>query len=180
MAHVVLGLLVLVGPQTIYDLNKRFEQGISLFYRASLGSLRSALAGLVERGEVEFDAVVERGRHKKVYRVTALGRAALDAWLDAPVTASDVETVALAKLFFLGLVEDGRRRRAILADVVDRVERDSAVLRELEARIDALDVPAEHAEVLRFQRATLEYGLASQRLAAAFFARLRDGESAAE
>ncbi len=176
VANVVLGLLVLVGPRTIYDLNKHFEQGISLFYRASLGSLRSALAGLVERGEVEFDGVVERGRHKKVYRITETGRAAFDAWLDAPVTASDVETAALAKLFFLGLVAHPGRRRSILADVVERIERDEAVLLELEARIDAIEVPAEHAEVLRYQKATLEYGLASHRLGAEFFARLCEEE----
>ena len=47
MGHVILGLLMLLGPQTLYSLNKQFERGPSLFYRASFGSLQSALRGLL-------------------------------------------------------------------------------------------------------------------------------------
>ena len=176
MANVILGLLLLAGPQTIYTLNKHFEQGVSLFYRASLGSLRSALTGLLARGEVEFETTVERGRSKKTYRPTQAGTDAFFTWLTGPLVGSDLETAALAKLYFLGFLEDADDRRAVLDDIVQRIEHDEAALIALETELDGLDIPAEHSGFFAYQRATLAYGLASHRLGAEFFARLRDAE----
>lgn len=176
MAFVVLGLLML-APHTIYALNKQFEQTISLFYRASLGSLRSALNGLLERGEVEFDETVENGRAKKVYRVTDTGREAFLAWLTAPIQGSDLETAALSKLFFLGLLPDAAVRRAVLDDIVARVSADLATLETVDAGLDAVEVPPQFAAAFRYQRATLAYGLGSHRFGRDFFAALRDAET---
>ena len=174
MANVILGLLLLAGPQTIYALNKHFEAGVSLFYRASLGSLRGALNGLLERDEVTFVASVENGRSKKTYEPTEAGRAAFFAWLTGPLTGSDVETQTLARCFFLGLLDDDDARRAVLDTIVARIEADEAELRAVATQLDAIELPPEHAAVFRFQRATLEYGLATHRLGAEHFARLRD------
>jgi len=176
MANVILGLLLIAGPQTIYALNKHFERGVSLFYRASLGSLRSALTGLLARGEVEFDATVEHGRSKKTYRPTPAGTDAFFAWLTGPITGSDLETAVLSKLYFLGLIDDPNTRRAVLEDIVRRIERDREQLSALEAELDRLDVPAEHQRIFRYQHATLAYGLASTRLGGEFFARLLDAD----
>lgn len=176
MAHVILGLLLL-APHTIYDLNKQFERTISLFYRASLGSLRSALLRLLERGEVEFDEVVERGRAKKVYRTTDAGRAAFFAWMAAPLEGSDLETAALSKLFFLGLLPDADSRRAVLAGIADRAAAELDGLESYEAALSQVTPPVEFADVFRYQRHTLAYGLGSTRHALEFFARLRDAES---
>ena len=177
MAFVVLGLLVL-APHTIYALNKQFEQTISLFYRASLGSLRSALTGLLDRGEVAFDETVENGRAKKVYRVTDAGREAFFAWLTGPLHGSDLETAALSKLFFLGLLPDAEGRRAVLDDIVARVEADTAGLEGYERELDGFEVPPQFAEVFRYQRATLSYGVGSHRFGRDFFTALRDAERA--
>ncbi len=175
MAFVVLGLLML-APHTIYALNKQFEQTISLFYRASLGSLRSALNGLLERGEVEFDETVDNGRAKKVYRVTDAGRETFLAWLTAPIQGSDLETAALSKLFFLGLLPDAAMRRAVLDDIVARASSDLATLETVDAGLDAVEVPPQFAAVFRYQRATLAYGLGSHRFGRDFFTALRDAE----
>jgi len=176
MAFVVLGLLLL-APHTIYELNKQFERTISLFYRASLGSLRSALNVLLERGEVEFEEVVERGRAKKVYRPTDAGRAAFLAWLTAPVSGADLETTALSKLFFLGLLPDAAARRAVLDDIVERAAADTSALEAFDAELERMSVPPQFAEVFRYQRATLAYGLGSHRFGRDFFAALRDAEA---
>ncbi len=175
MAFVVLGILLL-APHTIYALNKQFEQTISLFYRASLGSLRAALTGLLERGEVEFTEEVENGRTKKVYRATDAGRAAFFAWLTSPIQGSELEKVALSKLFCLGLLPDAASRRAVLDDIVARAERDTAGLEEFDEQLAQMQVPAEFAEVFRYQRATLAYGVGSHRFGRDFFAALRDAE----
>ncbi|MDQ2624451.1 MAG: PadR family transcriptional regulator [Actinomycetota bacterium] len=174
MANVILGLLLLAGPQTIYALNKHFEAGVSLFYRASLGSLRGALTGLLERGEVTFTESVENGRSKKTYAPTDAGRAAFFAWLTGPLTGSDLETQALARTFFLGLLPDDDARRAVLATIVARAETDEAELRAVAQHLDSLEMPPEHTVVFRYQRATLEYGLLTHRAGIEHFTRLRD------
>ena len=175
MAFVVLGLLLL-APHTIYALNKQFERTISLFYRASLGSLRSALTGLLERGEVEFEESVENGRAKKVYRATPAGEAAFFAWLTGPLVGSDLETAALSKLFFLGLLPDVSARRAVLDDISSRMESDTVALEVYDAELSQVEVPTDFADVFRFQRATLAYGVGAHRFGRDFFATLRDAE----
>ncbi|QIM18969.1 PadR family transcriptional regulator [Leucobacter coleopterorum] len=176
MANVILGLLMLGGPQTLYLLNKHFEQGASLIYRASLGALRGALNGLLARGEVEFEATVESGRKKKTYRPTAVGVEVFFEWLTGPITGSNVETAALSKLFFLGLLDTPEVRRAVLSDIVQRLEQDRAELSALGADLQEVSVPAEQAHVFGYQVATLEYGLSAHQLGIDFFRRLRDVE----
>ena len=175
MAFVVLGLLLL-APHTIYALNKQFERTISLFYRASLGSLRSALTGLLERGEVEFEESVENGRAKKVYRATPAGEAAFFGWLTGSIGGSDLETAALSKLFFLGMLPEASARRAVLDDIVARLEADTAGLEAFDAELGGTQVPPECADVFRFQRATLAYGVGAHRFGRDFFVALRDAE----
>lgn len=177
MANVILGLLLL-QPQTIYDLNKQFERSVSLFYSASLGALRTALQGLLARGHVEFDEIVERGRAKKVYRITPAGREAFVAWMRAPISGSNLETAALSKLFFLGSIPDAAERRAILADIADRAAEQLAALEATEAAISAAPYPPEFQQVAHYRLRTLAYGLGSTRFALEFFAGLRDAEGA--
>lgn len=176
MGNVVLGLLLLAGPQTIYSLHKLFGQGVSLFYRASLGALRGALAGLLERGEVVYEESIERGRSKKTYRPTEAGVAAFRAWMLGPIAGSDVETVALSKLFLLGLVESAAERRAILDGVVERIREDADELDALAAELDRLDLPPEAQRALDYQRSALAYGIGAHRFALAHFAAIRDAE----
>lgn len=174
MAHVILGLLLSIGPQTIYDLNKQFEAGISLFYRASLGALRTALTGLLERGEVTVETSVESGRTKKRYTATDAGRLAFDEWMLAPITASDVETAALSKTFFLALVPTQAQRLAILDGILDRVAADTAELEAFGTQLDTLEIPREHIQTFRFQRATLTYGIGAHHHALEFYRELRE------
>ena len=157
MANVILGLLLTVGPQTIYDLNKQFEAGVSLFYRASLGALRTALAALLARGDVEVEEVVEGGRAK----------------MRDPITASDLETAAMSKTFFLALVPALDERLAVLDDIIERASADTAELEGVAVHLDSFQVPAEHADAFRFQRATLAYGIGAHRYAVDFGRALR-------
>jgi DNA-binding PadR family transcriptional regulator len=87
-----------MAPATLYALNKEFERGISLFYSASLGSIRSALTVLLDKGHVTVTGSVENGRSKKTYEITEAGQAAFIGWMLAPIESGDLETIALAKL----------------------------------------------------------------------------------
>lgn len=171
MGNVVLGLLML-SPMTLYLLNKQFEQSLALIYSASLGSIRAAVLGLLERGLVTVDDSIENGRSKKTYLITDAGRAAFREWMLAPIESRDLETQALARLFFLGLVS-GEERRAIVDGILARTEADTAGLAGLAAHLDGMDVPEPFAEVFRYQRATLDYGLQSHRAGLEFFRALR-------
>ncbi|WP_448808620.1 PadR family transcriptional regulator [Agromyces bauzanensis] len=174
MGNVILGLLLL-GPQTLYSLNKQFEQGISLFYRASYGSLQSALKSLLAKGHVTFVEGIERGRNKKTYSITDAGADAFHAWMRAPVAGGDLEVAALSKLFFLGLVDDATRVD-VLDDVVAAIGRERDELEGFAAQLDTVDVPVERHSVVRYQRATLDYGLMAHRAGLEWFAALAEDE----
>jgi DNA-binding PadR family transcriptional regulator len=161
MAHVILGLL-LIAPQSFYDLIKAFESGVALFYSASSGSIRRALDTLLARGAIEVASVEPGGRGRKVYRVTDDGRAEFHAWMAAEPAGPDLETAALARLYFLGLLEPAERA-PVLHRITGRIEADLAALTALDARLDTADLPEEHRDVAAHQRAALDYGIAAHR-----------------
>jgi DNA-binding PadR family transcriptional regulator len=167
MAHVILGLL-LIAPQSFYDLIKGFQSGVGLFYSASSGSIRRALDALLARGAIEVASVETGGRGRKVYRLTDAGREEFRAWMTQELTGPDLETAALSRLYFLGLLGPGERA-PVLRRITERIETDLAALSDLDDRLDTLDVPEEHRDVAAYQRATLDYGIASHRFALGWF-----------
>jgi len=177
MGHLILGLLC-IAPQTLYTLTKQFEEGISLFYSASLGSIRAALTRLVERGLIDSTSEVENGRNKKTYVITPAGREAFRTWMLSPIESGNVEVVALSKLYSLGLLADPAERRAVLERVAQRIRSDEAQLQRLATQLDSTEVPAEFEQIVRYRRLTLDYGLRSFDTANAFFDQLRAAEGA--
>ncbi|GAA1055339.1 hypothetical protein GCM10017608_24600 [Agromyces luteolus] len=174
MGNVILGLLMLLGPQTLYSLNTQFQRGPSLFYRASFGSLQSALRGLVASGYVTVREATESGRNKKIHTITDDGVAAFHDWIRSPLAGGDLEVAALSRLFLLGLVDDADERRDILDHIVAEVARELARLEEFAVALDeqADAVPEEYRDVFRYQRATLDYGLMAHRAGLAWFREL--------
>ncbi|CAM3419293.1 PadR family transcriptional regulator [Isoptericola cucumis] len=169
MAHVILGLLLL-RPQSLYDLVKSFEAGVSLFYSASSGSIRRALESLLTRGLIEVAEVAPDARGRKTYRVTDAGAAEFRAWMTGPMTGPDAEAAALPRLFFLGLLEPDERGD-VLSRITARVEKDLARLEAVREQLDGQEIPEEFGDIYPFQRATLDYGLASARFAREWFQR---------
>ena len=161
MAHVILGLL-LIGPQSLYDLIKGFEAGVALFYSASSGSIKRALDTLLARELIDVDSIEAGGRGRKVYRVTDAGREEFRAWMTGDPAGSDLETAALSRLYFLGLLEPDERV-PVLRRVTARIESDLAAFLTLDSTLDAADFPEEHRDLVTHQRATLDYGIASHR-----------------
>lgn len=177
MSNVILGLLFVVGPQTIYSLNKFFEAGISLFYAASLGALRQALQRLLADGHVAVDEQHDGGRVKKVYSITSAGRDAFLAWMRGPLTERDAEVGALSKLYFLGAL-GAPDRQATLETIRQRIARDEAALQAIVPLVDGAEVPEEFRRIAHYQRLTLEYGLRSHAFAREFFAALDTDDAA--
>ncbi|CAI9394381.1 PadR family transcriptional regulator [Microbacterium sp. T2.11-28] len=178
MPFVILGLL-LAGPLSLYDLHKRFTAGISLFYSASYGSLQRSLTQLVADGAVTVSDDPASARRRKLHTITPAGRAQWRDWMLAPLPGgADAETILLAKVFLLGRLDDPADRRRVLAAAQEQAAATlaelDAVRRELDAQSPTL--PEEHRAVFAYQRAVLEYGLRTARLAADWIAEL-DGST---
>ncbi|MGC4813448.1 helix-turn-helix transcriptional regulator [Micromonospora sp. DT228] len=167
MAHVILGLL-LITPQSFYDLIKGFEAGVALFYSASSGSIKRALDTLLTRGLIEVASTEAGGRGRKVYRVTDAGRQEFHAWMTGELNGGDLETAALSRLYFLGLLEPDERVPA-LRRVTGRIENDLARLSALAAHLRDLEVPEEHRDLATHQHAMLDYGIAAHRFTLDWF-----------
>ncbi|WP_127818351.1 PadR family transcriptional regulator [Microbacterium sp. CPCC 204701] len=164
MQQVILGLLILHGPLSLYAVQRQFQRGISLFYSASFGSIQRALRQLADRGLATVGEGAD-ARGSKPYAVTDAGYRAWHAWMLSPLTGGDAETAALARVFFLGVLTDDDERRAVARSVRARIDADLAELEHVARDVDAAEIPDEFADVFVFQRATLDYGIRSNRLA---------------
>lgn len=160
MAHVILALLLLM-PGSLYDLVKRFEAGVSLFYSASNGSIKRALDQLHANGEIEVADAAPQPRGRLVYRVTDAGAEAFRVWMTGPVTGN-LETAILSRVHFLGLLEAGERP-AVLHGLETAVAAELAQLEAADTELSVLEVPQEHRELFAWQLATLDYGIGSSR-----------------
>lgn len=166
MQFVILGLL-LGGPLSLYDVQKRFAAGISLFYSASSGSIQRALQHLVEEGSIVVADADGSRRGRKVHRITEAGRARWRAWMTAPLTGgADAETTVLAKVYLLGRLDDHEDRAEVIRGIRAHLEASRQTLArratEVDAQAAALDDEAR--ALFAFQRATLDYGLRSHDL----------------
>lgn len=177
MHYVILGLLILHGPLSPYAVQRAFTQEVSLFCSASFGGIQRALRQLAERGLVVVAANPAGVRGSKPYEITDAGIVEWRAWMGTPIEGSDVETTALSKTFFLGLLEPLDREIA-LETIRTRIADDLAGLHAAARSLDAADVPPHAADVFAYQRATLDYGIRAHELAREWFDTLSSRGSA--
>ncbi|MBS9535556.1 PadR family transcriptional regulator [Mycobacterium sp. M1] len=71
-----------------YELAHRFDRSIGYFWTATHQQIYRTLRTMEDDGWVQASAVVQQGRpDKKVYTVSAAGRAELARWIAEPLTA---------------------------------------------------------------------------------------------
>jgi PadR family transcriptional regulator, regulatory protein AphA len=95
----VLGLVAL-EPKSGYDVKRIVDRSVRHFWAASYGQIYPELRRLEEVGWIEGAAAPRGGRVRRVYRITATGKAALDEWLRAPDTRVELRDESLLRLFF--------------------------------------------------------------------------------
>lgn len=164
-AYVVLGLTARHGPMTPYELKARVEQSVGFHWpipHAQLYRDPPRLAGMGLLAE----EVEEHGRRRRVFRLTAAGRSALEAWLADP-DAGEPQTrdPALLKLAFADLA--GPARVVELARAQEAAHRQW--LEVYRSRRAALD-PADGATASRAR--SLALGILHERGYVAFWAAL--------
>ncbi len=102
-----------------YDLARRFDASIGHFWKASHQQIYKVLGRMESDKLVESNLVAQSGRpDKKVYEITADGRAELTSWLATPTPPEGLRSEFAVKLRALhlgdraNLVEQVRVRRA--------------------------------------------------------------------
>lgn len=153
LQYIILGM-VHDEPLTGYDIKKRIENGVGVFYKASYGSLYPALKKLAEGGSLTMQEQPRGGRQKKYYTITPQGQAQFAAWLHQPLDTSDVMDNQLAKIYFFDrLPADARQRQlqAFEAHNLQYLEQ----LQQLERYFDAM----ENKDSFYYKLSTLYYGI---------------------
>lgn len=164
MDIVLLGLLM-VQDLTIYQLNQAFKSGIALIYSASYGSILSAIRKLISSKEVTFIELVDNGRNKKIYHISDLGRARFYQWMHADIDGNKLETMALIKVFFLGLIDPVEEKREILENIIVSIVRMEETLSQLSKSLSQLQLTDDEMKLYNYQFKTLDYGVRSHRVA---------------
>jgi DNA-binding PadR family transcriptional regulator len=95
----VLGLLGL-RPMSGYDIKRAVDRTIRHFWAASYGQIYPELKRLEEAGWIAGKDAGRGGRSRRVYRVTARGRRALNDWLHGRETRIELRDESLLRLFF--------------------------------------------------------------------------------
>lgn len=106
LRSIILGLLG-ARPMTGYDIKRAFDRSLATYWNAGNSQIYTTLKALEGRGLVSSELVYQEGRpNRRVYQITAAGRAELDAWLDEPVPGRFTKDEFLTKLFFCGQTSD--------------------------------------------------------------------------
>ncbi len=162
LEHAILGFLN-YHPYSGYDLKKIFDTSIRHFWPADQSQIYRTLAKLTEQGFAEMEKIPQDDRpDRKVYHITAAGRAALREWLSGPPPMGEPRSAPLIQVFFSGQLSD--------AEILVKFEGYAAIMRAILAQYDQIEgqlgpyqqeipSPREHF----FWLLTLENGLASMR-----------------
>ena len=177
MENVVLGLLI-IQSLTLYELNRAFKQGISIFYSASYGSLQIAVKNLLKKGMIVFEEKVEKGRNKKVYSITENGIEAFYQWMLDEIPANKLEVTALSKVFFLGLIPNAEQKKQIVLEILSKIQLVQDELSKMNEEISRIEIPESYRGILKYQLKTLDYGIKAHYFGREWFlALLHDLES---
>jgi len=101
LSHAILGLLT-VMPMTGYELKTQaFDTTVAHFWQADQSQIYRTLSKMEEDGLVTYELEVQADRpNRKVYRLTAAGRAELERWLRTEQPLPTNREPFLVQLFF--------------------------------------------------------------------------------
>ncbi len=158
MEHIVLGLLMLKS-MTIYELNSNFCKGLTMIYAASYGNLQYAVKKLLEKNMIYFKEAVENSRNKKIYYINPKGVENFYEWMRQDVSSKNIESLMLAKLYFLGLVKETAQKELIIDNLAQAVREYLAELQAVKQTNSLADVPRAFQDIAKYQLFTIDYGI---------------------
>ena len=161
LAHAILGFLNR-RPLTGYDLKVAcFDPSVAYFWPADQAQIYRTLDKLNEQGYVESTLEYQDDRpNRKVYSITASGRAELRQWLITPQPLPIHREPFLVQLFFGNELEN--------ADIIRLLEGQLALHQQQLATYRAIPLPAVDApsmsRMLILQRLTLDMGISTEQM----------------
>ena len=166
----ILGM-VLEEDLTGYDIKKRIENGIGVFYKASFGSLYPALKKLTAKGYLAMCEEPQGNRRKIFYRITEEGKAVFYGWLSAPMNLLDGTNTHLAKVYFFDKLPPDIREQQIMAYEVNNTN----YLHRLEALEKEFD-RMENKDCFYYKLSTLYYGICVTQKTVQWCRHIREGK----
>jgi PadR family transcriptional regulator, regulatory protein AphA len=126
-SYVVLGLIEQMQPASPYDLKRAAAMGVGQFWSLPHTQLYSECGRLAEAGYLS-ERREESGRRRRIYRLKASGKDALDRWRAEPTSKLyELRDAGLLKLFF------GADPKKLAPD---QLEAHEGRLREYEAQLE--------------------------------------------
>ncbi len=160
LRYIILGLLG-ARPMSGYDIKQAFDRALAGYWNAGNSQIYTTLKSLSHAQLVEAEVIEQKGRpSRKVYRLTAIGQAELDRWLQEDVPERFTKDDYLTKLFFCGETSD----KVALMHLLDHR---ANLLKELEhlewARQQYASRPTRRPRLLEYQMLVREYKEATLR-----------------
>jgi len=160
--YAILGFLN-YQPYTGYDLKKVFDVSIRHFWPADQSQIYRTLSRLAESGWVVMEKVPQDDRpDRKVYHITAAGRAELLRWVSGPPPLGDPRSAVLIQVFFLGQLSD--------EEILNKFESYATIMRAIlsqydqaEDRLGSSNQKPPSAREYFFWTLTLENGIRNMR-----------------
>jgi DNA-binding PadR family transcriptional regulator len=153
-AYVVLGM-IFIGARTGYEVKQMVEQSTRFFWTISQAQIYPSLQQLEQAGFITGREDPQGRRRRRVFEITAAGRAELTGWLgrDDPMPF-ELRDTGMLKLFFADTL--GHDQALALLHAVRRRSEDRAgLLRALEPVARAVE-----EQGYRYPLLTLELGIA--------------------
>src|SRR5213080_4820609 len=129
-ARVLLGM-IRKGRRTGYEIKQLVDVSTRFFWAASYGQIYPELRRLEEEGLIEGEDAPNGGRGRRVFKLTAAGREALEAWLLGSTVTIEYRDESLLRLFFadalpreqaLQLLEGRKRGHEAYLEVLRAIE----------------------------------------------------------
>ncbi|MGL6199002.1 MAG: PadR family transcriptional regulator [Lachnospiraceae bacterium] len=151
---VILGLLS-DGYLTGYEIKKRLDTTLKLFWGASYGSIYPTLKLLEEKEYALKIESEENGRKKNIYSITEKGQHHLRNWLMQPVDKDEIRYETLLKLFFGDSVGTERTLKHIVA-FEEKIKNELPYLKSSVSKLESIvDLDTAHVYYLL----TAKFGL---------------------
>lgn len=205
MDKLILGLLM-IKHFTVYEIRQIIRQNFTSICSDSLGSIQAALKKLSQQEAVTFSEYVEKGKMKKEYSLTPVGRQLFLDWLKTPIDMGKTKNMDLGKFLFMGYlpwklqldmldltikglekelrqlqdIKNSIRLAEEEAEIQIYLEQNSHLVAGLLEASQASNLAESISQVAYFELKTLEFGIDSARFQLDWFKKLRQELELAE
>ena len=134
MDMILLGLLMM-RPQTVYELRNQIRSSFQGVCSDSTGSIQAGVKKLLKAGYITVSEVEAHGVNKKVYYITESGQESFQKWVRTPIDLSKTKNMDVGKLLFMGFAPSELRLPLVSSVIADQ-QRELAEMEALQAALD--------------------------------------------